>query len=223
RTVSLAVLALGVLGAGAAAQPREIEVYHDRYGREVVVDVYTGEILDVREPRSPRRAERESREFLFPREDFPRDRRAERPRDRYYLDDPDDMARLRREKRREELGRDYRPYDGGLPRYRDYRAVPDPVYPGDDEYGYEEYPTFEDDGVARRDEWPERPPVREEPRYEARPPVERAPLGAPPPDVAAAPPTLSPTTPPLGDPGGAVIEGAPPAGLPDLANPPEVT
>jgi len=227
RTVSLAVLALGVLGAGAAAQPREIEVYHDRYGREVVVDVYTGEILDVREPRSPRRAERESREFLFPREDFPRDRRAERPRDRYYLDDPDDMARLRREKRREELGRDYRPYDGGLPRYRDYRAVPDPVYPGDDEYGYEEYPTFEDDGVARRDEWPERPPVREEPRYEARPPVERAPLGAPPaPDVATAP-TLPPTAPstlsPGGEPGETIIEGAPPAaGLPDLANPPEV-
>ena len=218
----MAALALGALMSGATAQSREVEVFQDRYGREVVVDVYSGEILDVREPRRQRRAERQDREFLFPRED----RRAERQQDRYYLDDPEDMVRLRREKRREErreeLGRDYPPYGGRLPQYRDYRALPDPVYPGDDDYGYEEYPTFEDDGVARRDQWPERPPVREEPRYEARPHVERAPLGQP--DIATARPiTPPPAAPSAGDPGETIIEDAPPAiGLPDVANPPEV-
>src|SRR5690606_3034072 len=135
-----------------------------------------------------------------------------------------DMARLRREKRREEPGRDYPSYGGRLPQYRDYRAAPDPVYPGADEYGYVEYPTVDDDGMPRFDEWPERPPVREEPRYEARPHVERAPLGVP--DVATAP-TLPPTAPsivsPDGEPGEIIIEDMPPAsGLPDLSNPPEV-
>ncbi|MCO5145621.1 MAG: L,D-transpeptidase family protein [Aquamicrobium sp.] len=211
RTVSLAVLALGALISGATAQPREVEVYQDRYGREVVVDVYTGEILDVREPRRERR----NREYLYPREE----RRAERRQDRYYLDDPDDMARLRREKRIEELGRD--PYGGRLPQYRDYRALPDPDY--SDDYGYEEYPPSGDEGYARRDEWPQPPSTFEErPRYEAVPRVERAPLVTPPdapstgePDIAAAPPTGStPET---------VIEEAPPElGLPDPANPPEV-
>ncbi len=218
RAGSLAVLALGVLVSGASAQSREVEVYQDRYGREVVVDVYTGEILDVREPRRERR----DREFLFPRQG----RGSGGQQDRYYLDDPEDMARLRREKRREELGR----YGNGLPQYRDYRALPDPVYPGDDDYGYEEYPPYEDDGHARRESWPEPPPSsspapsstpRESPRYEPLPRVERAPLGES--GVAAAPPPArSPD-----DGVETIIEETPPAatipgGLPDMANPPEI-
>lgn len=220
----MAVLTLGALVCAAAAQGRAVEIYQDRYGREVVVDVYTGEILDVREPRRSRRAERQDREFLFPRERAP-----ERRQDRYYLDDPDDVARLRREKRREELGRGPYggdPYGGSLPQYRDYRTLPD-----DDGYGYDDDPTFGDDGFARRDEWPEAPsaPV-EEPRYEELPRVERAPLGMP--DAAAAPPRDEPDIAAAPD-GGAspdeiIIEETPPAagptpgGLPDLANPPEV-
>src|SRR5690606_23135575 len=85
---------------------------------------------------------------------------------------------------------------------------------------------------ARREEWPQPPATFEErPRYEAVPRVERAPLVAPPaappptqpgePGIAAAPP---PAAPPAGSTPGAIIEQAPPAlGLPDPANPPEVT
>lgn len=212
RTVSLAFLALGALIFDAAAQSREIEVYQDRYGREVVVDVYTGEILDVRESRRQRR----DREYLFPRE--------ERRGERYYLDDPDDMARLRREKRIEERRRER--YDG-LPQYRDYRALPDPDY--SDDYGYEDYPPYEDEGYARREEWPQPPPAtfEERPRYEPMPRVERAPLDMPPPAAPTAPggqaePDIA-AAPPIGSPPGTVIEEAPPAlGLPDPANPPEV-
>ena len=220
----MAVLALGALVSGASAQSREVEVYQDRYGREVVVDVYTGEILDVREPRR-------DREFLFPREGR---RSGGQQQDRYYLDDPDDMARLRREKRREDLGR----YGNGLPQYRDYRALPDPVYPGDDDYGYEEYPPSGDDGYARRESWPEPPPStsatpREAPRYEPLPRVDRAPLGEP--DVAVAPPPGQSPGQSGGQTGGqsdgqspgggieTIIEETPPAaGLPDPANPPEI-
>ncbi len=202
RAVSLAIFALGAFASGAMAQSREVEVYQDRYGREVVVDVYTGEILDVREPRRDRR----EREFLFPRERGSDQRRPDRHQDRYYLDDPDDMARLRRERRMEELGRAYPP-SGGLPQYRDYRALPDPVYPEDEGYGYG------DDGYGRDSRWPEAPVQREEPRFEANPRVERSPLGQP--DMAAAPPG--------GETRETIIEEAPPAvGLPDPANPPEV-
>ena len=213
RAVSLTILALGMFASGAAAQSREVEVYFDRYGREVVVDIYTGEILDVREPRRPRR----DREYLFPRE---REWPERLQQDRYYLDDPEDVARLRREKRMEELGRGYPP-SGGLPQYRDYRALPDPVYPGDDDYGYEEEPPY-DDGYARGGQWPETPPYEEQPRFEPDPRVERAPLGEP--DVAAAPPVgETPGTVPGTTTPGSVIQEAPPTlGLPDPANPPEV-
>ena len=203
RLYSLTVALVAGLAFEAGAQSREVEVYQDRYGREVVVDVYTGEILDVREPRRNRR----DRDYLFPRE-----RGAERRQDRYYLDDPDDMARLRRDKRMEELGRAYPP-SGGLPQYRDYRALPDPVYPEDDGYGYDDGPSYRDDGW--RNEGRREAPAyeQEQPRFEANPRVERAPLGEP--DVAAAPPS--------GEAPETIIEQAPPAaGLPDPANPPEV-
>ena len=216
RAVSLAIAALGAFSAAAAAQSREVEVYQDRYGREVLVDVYSGEVLGVREPRQRRR----DLDYLFPRE-----RAQERGQDRYYLDDPEDMARLRREKRREarreELERGYPPAyppayppTGGLPEYRDYRALPDdPPYRGDDDYGYSEDP-YGDDGFASREELPGNEP----PRYEPRPRVERAPLGEP--EVAAAPPPAAPRQSGEAE---TVIEEAPPSlGLPDPAKPPQV-
>ena len=201
----MAALVLGALISGAAAQAREVEVYHDRHGRQVVVDVYTGEVLEVIEPR--RRAR--DRDYLFPRQD----RRSERHQDRYYLDDAEDMARLRRERRMDELGRG--PYGGGLPQYRDYRVLPDPVYPEDDsysDYDYDDYP-YEDDGYARGNRWPDAPISREPPRFEERPRVERSPLDQP--DMAAAPPPADSLE--------TIIETPPPAiGLPDPAQPPEV-
>lgn len=197
RAVTLAMLALAALVSQATAQEREVEVYYDRYGREVLVDVYTGEIVEVLD----RRERQRGREYLFPRE---------RQQDRYYLDNPDDMARLRRERRREELGRDYPP-SRGLPQYDDYRILPDePAYPGDYDrfdYGYGDDP-YQDDGFARDN------PRSEPPRYEAFPQVERTPLDAP--DMAATQPDISvPET---------IIEETPPAvGLPDLTQPPQVT
>src|SRR5690606_37990079 len=94
------------------AQAREVEVFYDRYGREVLVDVYTGEVIAIREPRGSIRRFEEVR----PRE--------QRRQDRYYLDDPDDVARLRREQRRQELGRGYPPAER-FPEYRDFRVLPD--------------------------------------------------------------------------------------------------
>ncbi len=69
------------------AQAGDVEVYYDGRGRRVIVDAYTGEIIAI-EPRRPMR--RPLRERANP--------------ERYYLDDPEDMARLRRD-RLEELGR----------------------------------------------------------------------------------------------------------------------
>ena len=131
------------------AQAREVEVFYDRYGREVLVDVYTGEMIAIREPRGSIR-----------RFDDVEPRR--RGQDRYYLDDPDDMARLRREQRMDDLGRAYPPVER-FPEYRDFRVLPDPSYPADPSY---------DDRMAREDPWygerrPDLPPADR---------VERAPL-----------------------------------------------
>ena len=80
-------------GQGLAATPvqyREAEVYFDGNGNRVLVDPLTGEVVAVQPRRSNALRER--------REDFRRERREWREQDRYYLDDPEDMARLRRER-----------------------------------------------------------------------------------------------------------------------------
>ena len=85
------------------AQNGDVEVYYDGRGRRVIVDPYTGEILAV-QPARP------MREYEPPR------------RERYYDDDPEDMARLRRDQQRELQLRE---------------PPPEPAYP-DDGYGYGE-------------------------------------------------------------------------------------
>jgi lipoprotein-anchoring transpeptidase ErfK/SrfK len=170
------------------AQAREVEIYYDRYGREVLVDVYTGEVLSIREPRGS------VRRFEEVRPPAPREQ------DRYYLDDPDDVARLRREKRMEELGRAYPPVER-LPDYRDFRALPDPVLPP----RYEDY----DDQFAREDPWygerrPDQPPASR---------VERAPLDGS--SVVELPPV---------DGVGRIIDEQPRTGaLPDATQQPEIS
>lgn len=66
------------------AQAGDVEVYYDGQGRRVIVDAFTGEILSIDRPRreAGRRAERQ-RELRQP--------------GRYYLDDPEDMERFRRD------------------------------------------------------------------------------------------------------------------------------
>ena len=83
------------------AQNGDVEVYYDGRGRRVIVDPYTGEILAV-QPARP------MREYEPPR------------RERYYDDDPEDMARLRRDQQRDLQLRE---------------PPPEPAYP-DDGYGY---------------------------------------------------------------------------------------
>ena len=66
RVVTLAILAFGALLSQATAQQREVEVYYDRYGREVLVDVYTGEVVEILNERQ--RPRWRDRDFLFPRD-----------------------------------------------------------------------------------------------------------------------------------------------------------
>ncbi len=199
RIFSFTMAAMLTLSAEAGAQVREVEVFYDRYGREVLVDIYTGEVVAVREP-----------EGSVIRRGF-----EERPRDGYYLDEPEDTARVRRERRRDELGRGG--YRERLPEYRDYRADPEPDYRDgyDDGYGY-------DDGFAR-----------EEPRYSDpygyprsgggtqyyRQPgpveqqrVERAPLDTP--TASVAPETANPPE--------IIIEQPPQGAVPDVTQPPQI-
>jgi lipoprotein-anchoring transpeptidase ErfK/SrfK len=197
RILSLTVAAMIGLAADAGAQSREVEVYYDRYGREVLVDVYSGEVIETREPRGS-----------VERYGDTRPRRGERAaQDRYYLDDPDDVARLRREQRREELGRGGYGQRERLPDYDDYRAQPDSGF-RDDSYDYR-------DQDQKAYEPPYQEPYRE-PGVIERGNIERAPLGEPPAgdSMAAIPDPNAPE--------GEVIIETPPTAVPDVRNVPQV-
>lgn len=164
-------------GAPAAAAPQglllaqagDVQIYYDGRGRRVIVDAWTGEILAIERPdRAARQRElrRQQRERIL------RERAARaQQQERYYLDDPEDMARLRRDIARERgyilPGEGFgdrtfpEPPRDGLPRY----SYPAP-YEGRD-YGDEAYNA---------------PEVYEEPEVVTRAPVERRPL----PDAGAA-------------------------------------
>ncbi|RWP70093.1 L,D-transpeptidase family protein [Mesorhizobium sp.] len=117
RTIfTLSALAAGLLSSSAMAAPTEdiaprsaraadaggvlvaqngdFDVYYDARGNRVIVDAETGKVLAIQPPqtRFDRRALRQERlRNLGPVED-----------DRYYLDDPEDTARLRRRQLEEE-------------------------------------------------------------------------------------------------------------------------
>ena len=198
RVLLAAVLALGGLSGAAQAQIRDVEIYYDQYGREVLVDVYTGEVVAVREPR---------RHLVRPPADAWDDRAHE-----------DDRRRARRERRMRELGRDF-PEERGFPRYDDYRALPEPAYPRDD-YGYEDDGGFEND-FAREAPFPE--PPASGPVPSDRGSIVRVPLDDPERDANAPPTEMARETPGLED--GTIIEEQPggqgavtgPAVRPDLA------
>lgn len=194
RLLSLAAVMMLGLSMEAAAQARDVEIFYDRYGREVMLDPYTGEVLGVREPRgSFRRFEDEP--IYRPRyDDYPR-------RDPY-----EDDVRLRREQRMQELGREPHPSMDPLPEYRDYRALPGPDYREPDYRG--------DDGRFEDDY------AREEPTYQPSQPgvverdqVERAPLDGSP-SIVAIPDSQQP--------GPAVGEPPQPGALPDVTQQPEI-
>lgn len=162
------------------AQLGDVEIYYDEFGRRVVVDAYTGEIISVERPR---RSERRVR-----RDEMRARRDAMRGEERFYLDDPNDMERLRREKMREQ-GIVVRPppADGGYA-----RELPE---------GIDEYPS------APRRAFPDEPDLGEpdlgDPEFAEREPapgpIQRQPLDNPgAPSVAEAPAPATPN----------IVEGA---------------
>ena len=164
--------AQGAVEGVQLAQYGDVEVYYDEYGRRVIVDAYTGEVLAVERPR---RAERLQRRQAM------REQRRPNGEERYYLDDPEDMRRLREQKLRD-AGIIARPPP--IEDYQDYsrRRLPE---------GLQEYP------AAPRRAFPD------EPEIIAREPapglIERMPLGGPDdPAVAEAPAPATPN----------IVEGA---------------
>ena len=145
-SVSQAVDSPGTARAAAdglmLAQAGDVEIFYDEFGRRVVVDAYTGEVLSVERPRRvERRLER--RQLRRQREE------------RYYLDDPEDMERLRQERLRE----------SGI-------IAPAPPIDDYEDYSRGDLPDGLDNG------FPEQPrrAFPDEPEIIAREPIERAPL-----------------------------------------------
>ena len=156
------------------AQAGDVQVYYDGRGRRVIVDAWTGEILAIERPdRAARQRElrRQQRERIL-RE---RARVQEQEQERYYLDDPEDMARLRRDIARER---------GYVLRGEGFgdRTYPEP--PRDGLPRYSSPAPYEDRGFGddTGDDAYNAPDVYEEPEIVTRAPVERRPL----PDAGAA-------------------------------------
>jgi lipoprotein-anchoring transpeptidase ErfK/SrfK len=129
------------------AQATEVEIYYDSRGRRVIVDAWTGEVLAVQPARRTQERDAVRRAERF---------RERRNPERYYTDDPDDMARLRRDMERE-LGITAEPRYRELPR---------------EEFSRDGYAIVEPDDYVLRDR-------REAPRFEEEP---REPFVAPPPE-----------------------------------------
>jgi len=129
------------------AQSADVEIYYDEFGRRVIVDPYTGEVLSVERPRR-----------LRERRDDLRRQRQDLRQERYYLDDPEDVARLRREK------------------LRDQGVLTAPPPPIDDYDNSLREPPLGSDYV-----FPEAPreTYGEEPEIIAREPIQREPLADP--------------------------------------------
>ncbi|HET7093015.1 MAG TPA: L,D-transpeptidase, partial [Thermomicrobiales bacterium] len=116
-------------GALRVAQNGDYEIYFDGDGNRVIVDAYTGKVVAIQPPQT--RFDRRALRLEQRRRDI---RRA--PDDgRYYLDDPDDMARLRRRQLREERRVIIAPPIDGYDPYADNPNGIYPPEPGDDLYG----------------------------------------------------------------------------------------
>ncbi|MCA0011145.1 L,D-transpeptidase family protein [Mesorhizobium sp. B292B1B] len=156
------------------AQDGNLDIYYDARGNRVIVDADTGKVIAIQPPqtRLDRRAlRRETRLRELGR--VPADD------DRYYLDDPEDMARFRRRQMEDEG-----------------RVIAPPVRE-DDPYGdnsVEAYPPAPQDDGGYDDNYPEAPqpatprPIERQPLNEAsiEPVQPAAPAG--PADQAALPP-----------------------------------
>lgn len=110
-------------GGILVAQNGNVDVYYDARGNRVLVDAETGKVIAIQPPqtRYDRRALRRERwRNLGPVED-----------DDYYLDDPQDTARVRR-RRLDEQGRIIEPPTDGYDPYGDNSVEAFPEAPQDD-------------------------------------------------------------------------------------------
>ena len=114
-------------GSVQLAQEGNIDVYYDARGNRVLVDADTGKVIAIQPPQTRfdrqalRRQQRMQELGRAPTDDD----------DRYYLDDPEDMARLRR-RQMEEEGRVIAPPAGEYDPYGDNSADAYPPAPQDD-------------------------------------------------------------------------------------------
>ena len=168
------------------AQNGDYQVFYDGKGNRVIVDAYTGKVLAIQPPqtRFDRRALRLEN----------RQRRVERVPDdeRYYLDDPEDMARFRRRQMEDQRAYQYPEDDGG------YYDNPPP-----DGSMVETFPP----APGRRDRYGDPLPANPE-GIPAPQPVERQPLKEA--SIDPAQPT---------SPDGSVAPAEPPAGGKSTVNP----
>ncbi|RUX54759.1 hypothetical protein EN994_11245, partial [Mesorhizobium sp. M7A.F.Ca.CA.002.09.1.1] len=121
-------------GGILVAQDGNLDIYYDARGNRVIVDADTGKVIAIQPPqtRLDRRAlRRETRLRELGR--------APEGDDRYYLDDPEDMARFRR-KQLEEEGRVIPPPADEYDPYGDNSAEAYPPAPQDDGNYDDNYP-----------------------------------------------------------------------------------
>lgn len=124
------------------AQYGDVEIYYDEYGRRIVRDTYTGEIIAIERPRQNERRMRRDQQYDW------QDARGS-DEERYYLDDPEDMERLRRRKLRD-TG-----IFSGRPQIDDYGDYSRESYPRGDVEAFPEAPRpdvpdeWQSDSVAR--------------------------------------------------------------------------
>jgi lipoprotein-anchoring transpeptidase ErfK/SrfK len=126
-------------GAVLVAQNSDFDVYYDGRGNRVIVDPETGKVVAIQPPQT-----RLDRRAL--RRDMRLRQLGRAPggdQDRYYLDDPEDMARLRRRQMQDDGGvtappvDEYDPYNDNsadaFPQapQDDYRDAPQPARPRD--------------------------------------------------------------------------------------------
>ena len=115
-------------GALMLAQDGNIDIYYDARGNRVLVDADTGKVIAIQPPgsRFDRRALRRQRLQEL-------DRVPAEDDDRYYLDDPEDMARLRRRQMQDE-GRVIAPPADDYDQNGDNSVDAYPPAPNDDDY-----------------------------------------------------------------------------------------
>lgn len=113
-------------GALLLAQSGEVDVYFDGDGNRVLVDRETGEAIAIQPPR--RQMNRQAQRKMLRQRELQRS-------GRYYLDDPEDMARLRRDRagQYEELPDDFEDQALREPPIDEFPEAPRDSFSGDGE------------------------------------------------------------------------------------------